>query len=148
MRLIMPFHACRRHISMGACALACLLGACAHVHTHVPRSSDIPPAIRINGIMVDSANQLALYTYANDTTNHSNCMDACTAKWLPFYAGEHDANRGDFSVFTRQDGRKQWALAGKPLYFRVEDAQTGTKTEKADESKADESGWKVFRITP
>ena len=143
MRLIMPFHACRHHILMGACALACLLGACAHVHTNVPRSSDIPPAIRINGIMVDSANQLALYTYANDTANHSNCMDACTTQWLPFYASEHDANRGDFSVFTRQDGRKQWALAGKPLYFRAEDAQSGAKAEEADES-----GWKVFRVTP
>ena len=55
-----------------------------------PPTSDMPPAINLNGTMVDSVNRQTLYTYDGDTHNHSNCTDeACIAQWLPFYAREH-----------------------------------------------------------
>lgn len=100
----------------------------------------MPPAINLNGIMVGTANRLTLYTYDGDTANHSNCLDSCTTTWLPFYATAHDASRGDFTVFTRPDGRKQWSLAGKPLYFWAGE----TQAEEAS-THAPDTHWKVFR---
>jgi predicted lipoprotein with Yx(FWY)xxD motif len=32
-----------------------------------------------------------------------------------------DKASGDYSVITRDDGKKQWALKGKPLYFWAKD---------------------------
>ncbi|MDO4794364.1 MAG: hypothetical protein Q4A28_00260 [Brachymonas sp.] len=103
----------------------------------------MPPAINVNGIMVGSANRLALYTYDGDTPLHSNCLDACSSEWLPFYAGEHDVSRGDFSILTRQDGRRQWALVGKPLYFWA-----GELPPEQQAKEAASSQWKVFRVPP
>lgn len=103
----------------------------------------MPPAINVNGVMVGSANRQPLYTYDGDGPLQSNCLDTCTKQWLPFYASAHDVNRGDFSVFTRQDGRKQWALVGKPLYFWAEELhpeqQAGARTDPH---------WKVFNVQP
>lgn len=134
--------------AMQLCAigwLAALLGACTHSPLNAPRSSDIPPAINVSGIMVGSANRLALYTYEGDGPLQSNCLDDCTREWLPFYAGEHDASRGDFSVFTRQDGRKQWALVGKPLYFWAGELQPNGERK---EEKTSDPRWQVFRVQP
>lgn len=129
-----------------ACALCCglagLLGACAYNTVNdAPRSSEIPPAINVNGIMVGSANRLALYTYEGDKRLQSNCLEACTRQWLPFYANDQDVSRGDFSIFTRQDGRKQWALVGKPLYFWAGELQPESQAKEAADPR-----WKVFRV--
>ncbi|MGE0661043.1 MAG: hypothetical protein AB7F36_16095, partial [Reyranellaceae bacterium] len=35
---------------------------------------------------------------------------------------------GDWSVVTRDDGAKQWAYKGKPLYTWVKDARPGDTT--------------------
>ena len=35
---------------------------------------------------------------------------------------------GDWSVVTRDDGAKQWAYKGKPLYTWSKDAKPGDKT--------------------
>ena len=113
-----------------------------------PPTSDMPPAINLNGTMVDSVNRQTLYTYDGDTHNHSNCTDeACIAQWLPFYAREHHVSRGDFSVFTRQDGRKQWALVGKPLYFRVGETHSQESPEQTTGSPANPH-WKAIRVDP
>ena len=39
-----------------------------------------------------------------------------------------DKDSGDYSVITRDDGKKQWALKGKPLYYWAKDAKPGDKT--------------------
>jgi predicted lipoprotein with Yx(FWY)xxD motif len=39
-----------------------------------------------------------------------------------------DTPSGDYSIVTRDDGKKQWALKGKPLYFWIKDQKPGDKT--------------------
>jgi predicted lipoprotein with Yx(FWY)xxD motif len=39
-----------------------------------------------------------------------------------------DTASGDYSVVTRDDGSKQWALKGKPLYYCVKDQKPGDNT--------------------
>ena len=92
-----------------------------------------------NGILADASGR-TLYTFDKDASNKSNCNDGCAANWPPFLVKEGDSNPATFNVITRDDGTKQWALNGKPLYFFAADAQAG-------EAKGDGKGgvWHVIR---
>ena len=83
---------------------------------------------------------MTLYTFDKDASNKSNCNDGCAANWPPFLVKEGDRTPATFSVITRDDGTKQWALNGKPLYFFAADVQAG-------EAKGDGKGgvWHVIR---
>jgi predicted lipoprotein with Yx(FWY)xxD motif len=36
--------------------------------------------------------------------------------------------RGDYSIIMRDDGTKQWAYKGKPLYLWIKDSKPGDRT--------------------
>jgi len=64
-----------------------------------------------------------LYTFANDRTpGKSACNGACANAWPPLAAAAGAADDGDWTVITRDDGAKQWAYKGKPLYTYRADA--------------------------
>ena len=86
-------------------------------------SADTPkfPAKKAMGVVVSNAG-MTLYTFDKDGSGQSNCNDACAAIWPPFSA-EGATDAGPFSVITRSNGSKQWALKGKPLYLYVKDAR-------------------------
>lgn len=105
--------------------LSLLLMACSSQLLNAPLSSKMPPAVNLNGLMVGNGNWMALYTYAADTPKKSNCVGACAKEWIPLYANVQDTQRGDFSVIQRPDGKKQWALVGKPLYYWAHDKKKG-----------------------
>jgi predicted lipoprotein with Yx(FWY)xxD motif len=77
-----------------------------------------------NGILADASGR-TLYTFDKDASNKSNCNDGCAANWPPFLVKEGDRTPATFNVITRDDGAKQWALNGKPLYFFAADVQAG-----------------------
>lgn len=63
-----------------------------------------------------------LYTFARDTTpGKSACNGPCVAAWPPLMATSTDKDMGDWTVITRDDGGKQWAYKGKPLYTYAKD---------------------------
>lgn len=63
-----------------------------------------------------------LYTFARDTTpGKSACNDQCATAWPPLAAAADAKDDGDWTVVTRNDGTKQWAYKGKPLYTYVRD---------------------------
>jgi predicted lipoprotein with Yx(FWY)xxD motif len=43
-------------------------------------------------------------------------------------ASAADAGSGNWTIVTRDDGSKQWAYKGKPLYFWAKDAKVGDTT--------------------
>ena len=92
-----------------------------------------------NGILTDASGR-TLYTSDKDAANKSNCNDGCAATWPPYLVKEDDHTPANFSVITRDDGTKQWALNGKPLYFFAADVQAG-------DAKGDGKGgvWHVIR---
>ena len=47
---------------------------------------------------------------------------------VTFMATATDQASGDYTVITRDDGAKQWAVKGKPVYFWAKDAKPGDKT--------------------
>ena len=58
----------------------------------------------------------------------SVCNGPCATNWPPLMAAQGEAASGDFSIVTRDDGSKQWAVKGKPVYYWVKDSKPGDKT--------------------
>ena len=80
-----------------------------------------------NGILAEASGR-TLYTFDKDASNKSNCNDGCAANWPPFLVKEGDRTPATFNVITRDDGAKQWAYKGKPLYRWIKDQKPGDKT--------------------
>jgi len=82
-----------------------------------------------DGVLV-GANGMTLYTFEKDTAGNgkSACNGGCATNWPPFMAADSDKPSGDFTIVTRDDGKKQWAAKGWPLYYWVKDTKPGDKT--------------------
>ncbi|MEO6030879.1 MAG: hypothetical protein ABIP61_03080 [Burkholderiaceae bacterium] len=87
------------------------------------------PAQVADGVLV-GPNGMTLYTFDKDTTGNgkSVCNGPCAVNWPPLMANDGAKPMGQYSVVTRDDGKKQWAVNGKPLYFWAKDAKAGDKT--------------------
>lgn len=81
----------------------------------------------VDGMLV-GANGMTLYTFDKDVagSGKSACVGQCATNWPPLAAT--GAATGDYSVVTRDDGSKQLAYKGKPLYFWSKDTKPGDKT--------------------
>jgi predicted lipoprotein with Yx(FWY)xxD motif len=89
-------------------------------------ASNPAPAAPANGVLATPAGA-TLYTFDKDTANSgkSACNGPCAANWPPFAAQASDAPSGEFSIVTRDDGSRQWAYKGWPLYTFAKDAKPG-----------------------
>ncbi|WP_024301618.1 hypothetical protein [Pseudogulbenkiania sp. MAI-1] len=85
-----------------------------------------PPAAFHNGVLADSTG-MTLYVFNKDVSadGRSVCNGQCAALWPPLAAAEQDKAYDDFSIITRDDGSKQWAWRGKPLYRFAQDQAPG-----------------------
>ncbi len=82
-----------------------------------------------DGMLVGS-NNMTLYTFAKDPagSGKSVCNGPCATNWPPLFVDGSPAVSGDYSVITRDDGKKQLAFKGMPLYFWSKDTKPGDKT--------------------
>lgn len=73
---------------------------------------------------------MTLYVFDKDTADSgkSACNGDCAAKWPPLMATATDKANGNYSIVTRDDGSKQWAYKGKPLYLWIKDQKPGDMT--------------------
>lgn len=87
------------------------------------------PARLADGILTGQ-NGMTLYTLDRDAagSGKSACNGPCAANWPPLYAMDGDSGMGDYSVVVRDDGKKQWAFKGKPLYFWSKDQKPGDRS--------------------
>ncbi|MDB5815874.1 MAG: hypothetical protein JWN23_2991 [Rhodocyclales bacterium] len=86
------------------------------------------PAKVADGVFTDSKD-MTLYTFDKDATpGKSVCNGQCATNWPPLMVADGATASGDWSVVTRDDGKKQWAYKGKPLYTWIKDAKPGDKT--------------------
>lgn len=111
--------------------------------TPSPPPTDGFPIRKLNGLLVDEKGR-ALYTWDNDKTpGRSDCNNQCRLLWPPITASADAVPRGVFTLVTRDDGQKQWAFRGKPLYRWVSDKQYG------DAGGDGVSGaWHLVRVAP
>lgn len=87
------------------------------------------PAKANDGVLTNSTG-MTLYTFDNDPSGGSKsaCNGACANNWPPLLAEGGAQATGDYSIITRDDGKKQWAYKGKPLYLWSKDQKPGDKT--------------------
>ncbi|KAJ56541.1 hypothetical protein ACMU_06260 [Actibacterium mucosum KCTC 23349] len=77
------------------------------------------------GQILADANGMSLYTFDKDTSNVSNCNGDCAVSWPPLLAADSAHDNGKLTVIDRNDGSRQWAYDGEPLYFWVGDTAPG-----------------------
>lgn len=80
------------------------------------------------GKVLTDAKGMSLYTFAKDADGKSMCNGQCATNWPPLMATADAKAMGAWTVITRDDGSKQWAYKGKPLYAWVKDAKPGDVT--------------------
>ena len=87
----------------------------------------MPAKKAADGTMTD-AKGMTLYTFDRDSGGKSACNGPCATNWPPLMATGDAKDSGDWTVVTRDDGGKQYAYKGKPLYTWSKDAKPGDKT--------------------
>lgn len=88
---------------------------------------DAAPAKVADGVLVGD-NGMTLYTFDRDPPGKSACNGPCAANWPPLGASGSATASGDWSVVTRDDGSRQWAYKGKPVYFWAKDQKPGDRS--------------------
>ena len=69
---------------------------------------------------------MTLYILDRDTApGKSTCNAQCATNWPPLMASADAKAAGAWTVIVRDDGGKQWAYKGKPLYFWKDDKKAG-----------------------
>jgi len=113
----------KTRFSLVALAWAVLVAGCASM------GMSGAPAKAADGALVGS-NGMTLYVFDRDAagSGKSVCNGPCATNWPPLMAGGSDSASGDWTVVTRDDGAKQWAYKGKPLYFWAKDQKAGDRT--------------------
>lgn len=88
------------------------------------------PAAKMSGGMLVNTSGMTLSTFDKDAagSGKSLCNGPCAALWPPAAAAVDAKPEGDLTVVTRDDGARQWAYKGKPLYTYSADKKTGDMT--------------------
>ncbi len=87
------------------------------------------PAKNDGGVLVNN-DGMTLYTFDRDPVGggKSVCNGQCASLWPPLMAKEDAKASGAYTVITRNDGAKQWAYKGKPLYLWIKDKKQGDRS--------------------
>lgn len=106
-----------------------------------PLSHAQSPIKAQDGVMVTVAGK-TVYTFDNDVagSGKSVCNGPCAGLWPPVMAGADAGPEGELTIVTRDDGTRQWAYKGKPIYLYASDTQAGER--KGDNFK---SIWHVIK---
>lgn len=88
---------------------------------------------KAGGVLAD-ANGMTVYTFDKDTagSGKSACNEGCAKMWPPVPVAEERV-AAPYSTVTRDDGTKQLAYKGKPLYLFANDTKPGEK--KGDKAR-------------
>lgn len=103
---------------LAAALLSAALVGCAGVPTKVA-----------DGVLTNEGG-MTLYTFDKDAagSGKSVCNGPCAKNWPPLMAAEGATASGNYSIITRDEGARQWAYKGKPLYLWIKDQKPGDKT--------------------
>jgi predicted lipoprotein with Yx(FWY)xxD motif len=75
-----------------------------------------------------------LYIHDGDGSLVSRCIEGCASAWPPLLAtiGKIGEKVGDWTIIARDDGGRQWAYKGHPVYTRYHDLQEDAKSLAAE----------------
>ena len=86
--------------------------------------------VKTAGGMLVNTGGMTLYTFDNDVagSGKSACNGPCAGLWPPVGAEADAKPEGDMTIIARDDGTKQWAYKGKPVYLYKSDMKAGDMT--------------------
>jgi predicted lipoprotein with Yx(FWY)xxD motif len=101
------------------------------------------------GTVLASSSGRAVYLWAKDTGDMSNCNGACAGAWPPVTTtgtatASGSAKASDIGTITRSDGTKQVTYDGHPLYYFSGDSGPGAATGQG----SDAFGAKWWLVAP
>jgi predicted lipoprotein with Yx(FWY)xxD motif len=110
--------------------VAAFLGSCLIASTAgFAQDAMMPTGVKSMGGMLTDGKGMTLYTFDKDTeAGKSACSGPCLSAWPALVAPADAKPMGEWTVITRDDGTKQWAYKGKPLYTFVHDTKAGEVT--------------------
>ena len=81
-----------------------------------------------DGVLVTAAG-MTVYSFDQDVagSGKSACSGPCAALWPAVTAAADARSEGALSLLTREDGARQWAYKGKPVYRYSGDARPGDR---------------------
>jgi predicted lipoprotein with Yx(FWY)xxD motif len=106
-----------RTLLTAAISLAVISGASAAPPTKTATTS--------KGRALTDARGMSLYTFDKDSDGKSACNGPCAANWPALKADAGDTADDNYTIVARDDGSRQWAYKGKPLYTFVKDQKAG-----------------------
>jgi predicted lipoprotein with Yx(FWY)xxD motif len=73
---------------------------------------------------------MTLYTFDRDVvgSGKSACNGPCITAWPALKVADSAQPMAAYTIITRDDGTKQWAYKGAPLYYWSKDTKAGDKT--------------------
>lgn len=86
--------------------------------------------MKYSGGVIANGDGMTLYTFDKDVagSGKSVCNGPCATNWPPYKVGADGKSGGDWTIISRDDGSKQWAYGGKPVYQWIKDQKPGDKT--------------------
>jgi predicted lipoprotein with Yx(FWY)xxD motif len=80
------------------------------------------------GKVLTNDSGMTLYVFDKDSAGKSACNGPCAGNWPPLMATAGSMPMGDYTIIPRDDGNKQWAYKGRPLYLWKNDKKSGDIT--------------------
>ena len=77
------------------------------------------------GKVLTDAKGMTLYIFDKDSDGKSVCNGPCATNWPPLMVTGDGKADGAYTIVVRDDGGKQWAYKGKPLYTWIMDTKPG-----------------------
>jgi len=107
---------------------ALAVGACAVSGIAFAQMAPTKTGESIKGKVLTDAKGMTLYTFDKDMGGMSACNGPCAGNWPPLAAAADAKPAADYTIIARDDGGKQWAYKGKPLYTWKNDHKPGDIT--------------------
>jgi predicted lipoprotein with Yx(FWY)xxD motif len=93
------------------------------------QGATMPDNVKVSGGMLTNAKGMTLYTFDRDMEpGKSACYGQCSSNWPALVAAANAKAMGDWRLIARDNGSKQWAYKGKPLYTFNRNAKPGDMT--------------------
>jgi predicted lipoprotein with Yx(FWY)xxD motif len=101
---------------------------------------DVPPGFAVSttlrGRLLHTARGFSVYAFDRDTPRRSACDAVCEKAFVPVQAPAAARPHGEWSIFTRASGARQWTFRGRPLYVHAEE------TRVRSHAGSDVPGWR------
>jgi predicted lipoprotein with Yx(FWY)xxD motif len=107
--------------------IAVLLGSIFTISTALAQMAPAKIGDTSKGKVLVNDKGMTLYVFDKDkdAPGKSACNGPCAENWPALMASDTDKASGDWSIVTRDDGKKMWAYKSRPLYAWKNDKAAG-----------------------